>query len=300
VAIVRISQVHIHQVVIDQFGPIFAELIELLTDCLQRLGVEVSHAPNVTREDRPNLIVGATCFLAEPWLTAIARCPSPVIVFQSEILDEERGFLPRFQPYWRFLQGAQHIWDYSETNVRYLDAMGTRGASYVRLGYSPRMQRIQPAATQDIDVLFYGAGSPRRARVVSEMRRLGLETVHAFNCFGAERDRLIARAKINLNVHQFERAPLEQLRITYLLNNRCCVVSETSDTDSYGGGVVFAPLDELPARCAELLAPGMESVRHEVAERGFAALEAIPMLESVRAALARVEAGSTVRVAGDR
>jgi hypothetical protein len=94
------------------------------------------------------------------------------------------------------------------------------------------------------------------------------------------------RSKIVLNLHQFGTAQLEQVRISYLLNNKCFVISESSDCDPYAGGVVFARYEEIVACCQRYLAPGMEPARDRIAETGYQQLKAIPMLAQLKSAIA--------------
>ena len=55
-----------------------------------------------------------------------------------------------------------------------------------------------------------------------------------------------------LNVHFYEAKVLEMVRVSYLLANRCCVLSEVSsepeEDDALAGGVAFAAYDDLVAR----------------------------------------------------
>jgi hypothetical protein len=139
---------------------------------------------------------------------------------------------------------------------------------------------------------FYGAPNTRRDRVIEALRHRGVQVVNAFPAYGSARDEVIARSRIVLNVHQFAISPLEQLRISYLLNNRCFVVSEVADCNPYGGGVVYCSYDELPDRCVEYLAPGQEAERDRIARMGYERLQAIPMRDHLRAALDRFAAGT--------
>ena len=50
-----------------------------------------------------------------------------------------------------------------------------------------------------------------------------------------ERDEWIARSKAILNLHSYERPLFEAVRISYLLNNRCAVFSESSEGGAYEG-----------------------------------------------------------------
>ena len=57
--------VNICHLVINEHGPIFAEVIELLRDNLQALGLNVTVSVNGMRTNRINLLVGHLLFLPE-------------------------------------------------------------------------------------------------------------------------------------------------------------------------------------------------------------------------------------------
>ena len=71
------------------------------------------------------------------------------------------------------------------------------------IGYAPELTRICPLE-ENIDVLFYGAVNERRGRALQRMKDRGLRTVVAFGAYGAERDALIARSRIVVNIHYYE------------------------------------------------------------------------------------------------
>jgi SAM-dependent methyltransferase len=167
----------------------------------------------------------------------------------------------------------RHVtWDYSRRNVaawqRYVpDAR----VLHVPLGYVPELTRI-PVGGEDIDVLFYGSLNERRERVLKGLEAKGLRVVSAIK-FGAERDELIKRAKLVLNVHYYDSKIFEMPRVAYLLANRKAVVSEIDEhTDveaDLRDAVAGAPYDGLVGKCIALL--GDEAARRALAERGFAA-----------------------------
>ena len=104
-------------------------------------------------------------------------------------------------------------------------------------------------------MLFYGMVNERRRQVLQNLEsrcRLAVLT----GVFGAERDALIARAKIVLNLHYYETCILEQTRVSYLLNNGACVVSEDSPSNPYEGMIATAPREKLADLCLEWLGAG--------------------------------------------
>jgi hypothetical protein len=277
---------NILRVAVDGHSRIFDDLAGLLSDHFNRLGLPAASSVNQVRPDHLNIVVGQTLLLGKSELEFISKSGHPFIVYQAEALGNDDGFLGRVPDYLSFLFAANQVWDYSETNLSFLAGCGLRRGHYVPLGYSSRLQRIVPAE-KDIDVLFFGANSPRRNAVLQSLTRTGIGVKFLFNVYGAERDQAIGRAKIVLNIHQFaELRQLEQVRISYLLNNRCFVLSETADCNPYGNGIVFCEYDDLAERCRAFLQAGMESERELAAERGLAGLREVPMLESIRKALA--------------
>ena len=294
------QDINIIQVVINQHGPIFAELIELLTHSLQRLGFGVKHSKNQLDDKRLNLIVGATAFLKEQDFNIIKQSRNPYIVFQVEALDQQHGFIRHNPAYMDFLLSARQVWDYSPTNLSFLAGQGFTNVCYIPIGYSSRLERISHAEVRDIDVLFYGAIRPRRQRVLESLNARGARMRVMFNAYGAVRDQTIARSKIVLNLHQFEASQLEQIRIAYLLNNQCFVISETSDCNPYGNGVIFCEYERIADCCMFFLRPEMTHKRYRIAETGYTNLKAIPTAESISSALAHLTESPPHRKASGR
>jgi hypothetical protein len=165
----------------------------------------------------------------------------------------------------------QHtVWDYSVANIAALARLGVT-AHQVPIGYVPELTRIAPAAEQDIDVLFVGSLVQRRVNVLQALHERGANVVPVFGVYGERRDALIARSKIVLNLHLYEAKVFEIVRVSYLLANRCFVVSERgSDPDGerpYADGLAFAEYDALVDTCLQYLDAPADRAR--IAERGF-------------------------------
>jgi len=283
-----IRNVNIVHAVINEHAPIFYELIELIIDSLRSKGVQVSRTTNQVYPDQLNIIVGHTMFLSPNSFTEIRNVTHDYIVFQLEALNSEQGFSSSHPAYYEFLRGAKQVWEYSPQNTRYLAQLGVTNVRYIPVGYSPRLDRIIDPVEHDIDILFFGAITPRRQQILGELRRCGFKTALLFGVYGSVRDACIARAKIQLNIHQSETLQLEQLRVAYLLNNKRFVVSETSADNPYGNGVVFCDYKDIVTRCAYYLKPGMEVERMWIAKSDHECLKHIPMASSIFNALAEL------------
>lgn len=179
------------------------------------------------------------------------------------------------------------VWDYSRQNVAALATHGVRVARVVPIGYTKQLTRIAPAPAQDIDVLFVGSINLRRQQAIDRLRAAGLRVHVAFGVYGQARDALIARSRLVLNLHFYEAKVLEMVRISYLLANRCAVLSEPgSDPDevrALAGGVAFADYDRLAERARELVDSPDE--RSRLAARGFEIIQARPIADYLRSAL---------------
>jgi hypothetical protein len=179
------------------------------------------------------------------------------------------------------------VWDYSARNIETLAALGVR-ASLCGIGYMPGLTRIPAAAARDIDVLFIGSVNPRRGEVLHEIKAHGAAVHVAFDCYGEERDALIARAKIVLNLHFYPAKLFEIVRVSYLLANRACVVSEMGlDTEleaPFLGGIGFSSYGGLVQACLRLL--GDDAARQRIAAKGFEKMRALSQVDMLRRALA--------------
>jgi hypothetical protein len=127
-----------------------------------------------------------------------------------------------------------------------------------------------PEAQRDIDVLFYGWLNDRRNLVLDELRtNTKLNIVHRDSTYGADRDNLIARAKVVLNMHYYMPATFEIVRASYCWANRVAVVSELSG-DLRGSdrmSMVTVDYADLAAACVGLVQ--LPGTRHELEDIAF-------------------------------
>lgn len=237
------------------------ELAETVYFGLRRLNLRVFY-----REppDRPvRLIVFGAHLLNEQQLEAL---PRDAIVYNSEQVEPESQWIRG--AYLRALT-QRVVWDYSDENVRRLRQLGAQLVRHVPLGYVPELVRIAPLP-EDIDVLFYGSVNRRRQKILEALRERGLNVVTLFGCYGEERDRAIARAKVVLNVHFYTAKIFEIVRVAYLLSNSKTVVAECGpDTHldpHLRDAMRCVPYEGLVAACVELA--GNPGKRAELAERG--------------------------------
>jgi GT2 family glycosyltransferase/2-polyprenyl-3-methyl-5-hydroxy-6-metoxy-1,4-benzoquinol methylase/glycosyltransferase involved in cell wall biosynthesis len=260
----------------------FAELTETLHDAFLELGSPTGMAESRFDPSAVNLVLGWH-LLTESQEAAL---PPQCILYNLEQMDERnRPFQDRLVR----LSGRCEIWDYSRRNIDILHRSGFPGSiQHVPIGTMPELTRIPVAPDQDIDVLFYGSINERRHRILQALKDAGLRVHTAFGVYGGERDALIARAKVVLNLHYYETSILEMVRLSYLWANRKAVVTECSpDTDletGLEGAARFVPYDQLVAACRELVAD--EAARHALEIRTFEVMSARSEVEILRKVLA--------------
>lgn len=260
----------------------FDEIVETLFHGVSALGHPVKVVDNEFGADGLTIVVGAHLLNSE---VADALTPATV-VYNFEQIDVQTGWTEPHR-----LRGLRRaiVWDYSARNLEYIRAFtGNTRLVHVPVGYVPHLTRIDSAALQDIDVLFYGSLNDRRRHVIDAIARRGLNVQTTFGTYGAARDGLIARAKVVLNLHYYLARVFEIVRVSYLLANRKAVVAEcgldTEIDDDLRDGVRLAAYDDLPGACEELVADAALRRRYE--EAGFACMASRPASDLLRGPLA--------------
>lgn len=245
-------------------------------DCIRTTATQVA--------GRRNIVLGHQLLhlLDEP-SQALA---SDAIIYNLEQVQIDS---PWFQTHTLDLLRRHTVWDYSTDNAAALAQLGIEVAHIVPIGYSPSLTRIQANPAPDIDVLFIGSLNERRQVTLNRMHQLGLKVATGFGLYGAERDALIARAHIVLNHHFYETKVLEMVRISYLLANRCVVLSECSanpdDDAQLAGGIAFARYDDLPHAALQLMQN--RSLRAQLANNGFKLMQQRPITTYLKAILSK-------------
>lgn len=205
---------------------------------LQFAFYELGHEVPVVHEPRPgSLVIGAN---AEP----DASYPDDCIIFNLEQVSNNSSW---FNSSYCQLLKNHIVWDYSERNVEALASIGVNKVVKCGIGFAPNLQVIKQQEQKDIDVLFYGSINSHRDMILRELEETDLKVVRLFNCYGAERDSIIARSKIILNLHYYPEQIFEIVRVSYLLTNRCFVLSEYSPDVHLG--VPMCGADEIVDAC---------------------------------------------------
>lgn len=243
----------------------FRELVQTLQAGFESLGIPVEVLENEVRPGAFNLVVAWHLLTEE----AAAALPAGTVLYNLEQMDLQNAEMRD-----RLVRLGQRltIWDYSPRNLALLKEAGLKEEhGLLPIGYTPSLTRVPEAPSQDIDVLFYGSSNARRIQVFEALQAAGLTVQVTYGSYGPERDALIARAKVVLNLHYFDSSIFEMVRVSYLLANRKAVVAEcgeiTEVDPALRDGLILAPYDGLVEACRKAVED--ESARRAVAQRGF-------------------------------
>jgi glycosyltransferase involved in cell wall biosynthesis len=163
---------------------------------------------------------------------------------------------------------ARAVLDIHESGVRELRRRGV-ATVHAPLGYVDDLRA--PGRARDVDLLFMGVITPRRAAFFARFAELfaGYRCQFLFARLdeprtadtagyvsGPERLALLARSRILLNVHAADSSYFESHRALLAASNGCVLVSEWgAGSDPFRADVhlVMADVSELAARCVSLL-----------------------------------------------
>lgn len=206
-----------------------AEVMESFRIACERLGctTSVEATPSVDNAD-----INLFFFAMGLGLPSDEDLPPNTIVVNFEpALPELLAELPGYR---RLLQRAW-VWEYSLENLMHHQALGIFRSDYVPLTFEPQATpvlpegQVLPDEAQDIDVIFFGETMPRRLEVLRALEAGGLRVAYPIGTAWtpAQRDALLPRAKVGLNMRKADRtATAEVPRLSILLRNRKAVVSE--------------------------------------------------------------------------
>ncbi len=263
----------------------FREVGELLLHGLRRLDHDAILSDNADHQGRQAIVLGS-CLLPPQ----SRPLPGDAILYN---LEQIYPGSPWLSPHLLELFRRHAVWDYSARNAARYAELGLPRPRVVPIGHVPELVRIPRSPERDdIDVLFYGSLNERRQAILDALRARGLRVEAVFGVYGEARDRLIARSKIVLNLHFYEAKVFEIVRVSYLLANGRCVVSERgadpAEEHELEEGVAFADYGELVNTCARLVSD--PAARARLREAGQAIMTRRDEVAYLREALAPARA----------
>ncbi len=263
----------------------FQELAESLHFGLAEMGIDAPIVRDRSRVQGTPIVLGAN--LAGKFIDTSAASldlPDDAIIYNLEQVDEDSTWID--DAYLSLLR-RHTVWDYSTSNVDKLAHMGVNVDGVCSIGHVRQLERIPAGNTKDIDVLFYGSTNERRLTVLNSLRERGLNVVISTNLYGENRDALVARSKVVLNIHYYEAKVLELVRISYLMANGAAVVSEKgadrNQEASLADAIAFADYGDLVETCIHLVEnPDQAAI---LGERARSEMQSRPQVSYLKALL---------------
>ena len=252
----------------------FSELAESLHHALLALGHDSVLSTRTDNRRRRHIVFGANLLVKRP-----QPLPEDSILYNLEQLGPDS---PWDTPAYRELLSRYRVWDYAQSNIRRLAEHGI-AAEHLPVGWMPQLKRI-PERGRDVDVLFYGVVNQRRADALDALVARGLRLHVLTDVYGRERDAWIARSRVVLNLHHYAANLFEVVRVSYLLGNGVCVLSERGDDaeleQPYQGAVAFTDYADLPDACLALVRdPARQDQLRQSAVEAMARLDLRSLLQ---------------------
>ena len=289
---------NICQVVINAHGGIFDDTVRTLHGALVDLGYPCSVNENVFVPGAVNIALGGTMHMDTVPGLAEQMGRQPFVLYQFEQLNPDHGFLQTHPGYEGVMNAATHILEYSHVGMAHMRARGEAAkTSFLPPSYHRSLEVFRPAEEPELQVAFYGTLSDRRVALIERLREAGVQVFTIFGVYGEDLHRHLRRAQIILNVHGHPAMNvLETVRLSFLLANRCCVVSETSDHNPYGEGVAFADYDRLVETCVAYLAAPEK--REALAAEGYLAVRRSDFVNDLRRVIDELPLEALTRTGG--
>lgn len=194
-----------------------------LADCLAAGLIDAGH--DVHQESVFGSHPGATEIVVGAHSGSVKLPDYPVVIYQTEV----PGTSWFTENYRSRLSGALAIWEAAPGFLDQVDYPNPRKASVVEPGL---VHSKRAAVPQDIDLLFYGSLSARRVTILQKLSDAGLKVEAHFGVFGDERNALLDRAKVVVDVKQRDDDPNDKTRTFFLDSRGVCLLTENDENAS--------------------------------------------------------------------
>jgi len=261
---------------------VFHEIEAAVFFTLKSLGYDVTNSVNEFSTDRRNIVFGMHhC----PVDVVRHDVPKDTIVYSLEQMRDGPECLRWCRKY-RDLE----VWDYSMRNVNVLKKAGVENIKHCKIGYVPEISYFErnKLEDRDIDILAYMSPSPRRVRIMEKFANdKKINFVAVQSVYGDERDELIKRSKLVINLHNHDNQIFEMVRVTHLIQNKIPVLCErepNTDFPNYMEGAVFTSTYDKFIDNAYNLLKKPEKLDAQ-AERGLDIFKKFPMTNFIQEVL---------------
>ncbi len=201
----------------------FRDAAERVEAEAQRMGCRCQIRDNKIEIGKKNIIFGAHLNTE-----VIKSCKTEdILLVNLERLDEvEKQY---GEGYLKLLDHFEYV-DFCSGNNDSADRVGIRKPIYLyRPWHEKCWERVIQPWEKTWDVGFIGSITPRRKRLLEKLSEQGLKVKSVFGAYSAERDSIIGRCKVMLNIHAYDnQEDIEIWRLNYYSTNGLRIISEDS------------------------------------------------------------------------
>ncbi len=205
------------------------DIVETYRLAAEKLGYPTSYADRCLQPGAINILF---FFWDVPWEVIAPYHPDCIVVNFEPMVPGTHAWRDNYLDVLR----RCYLWEYSQTNFQRNRELHFNVADYVPLGWEEQaapilpLAEILPDAQQDIDVVFFGTMTQRRADVLDALISRGLRvqlTNGGQSWTVEERDAYLRRAKLVLNFHNWDESRVVEIgRLSILFRQRKAVVCE--------------------------------------------------------------------------
>jgi len=163
--------------------------------------------------------------------------------------------------YIKMISQAKAILDYSLTNFQNLKQYNSNYYNFT-IGYDSTVQekeskKLDSFDNSEYDIAFYGQINLRREKLLKKLKDSGLKIKIIENLWGVQRMEQLLKAKVVVNLHYYESAIQEVVRLSYLLSLGIVVLSESSEDKvldlQYSKFATIVPTEQLVSTAHDLV-----------------------------------------------
>lgn len=206
---------------------VFDQVAQLIKYSIVKSGLNPVIVTNVAAEtidDDYYIILGAN--------DLVGNLPKHYEVFQFEQVnaDEKNWFTGESgEEYIKILQSATRIYDYSPLNSKLLAEKYSLTAEPLPLAHNDGLHvKLNDFNQKKNRVIFFGSMNSRREDILNSLEDQEITVNLEKNVWRMQKDTLIRKNRIALNIHFYANATLETTRLIELLANGILVISEHS------------------------------------------------------------------------
>jgi len=204
------------------------DIVETYRLAAEKLGYPTNYVDACFQPGAINILF---FFWDVPWSTIAPYHPDCIVVNFEPLVPGTHAWVDNYHGVLKHC----YLWEYSQSNFQRNRELQLNVADYVPLAWEEGaadvvpIEDILPDAEQDIDLVFFGNMTQRRASVIDRLLGLGLRVVlnNGRTWSIEERDGYLRRAKLVLNFHNWDDSRVVEIgRLSILFRQRKAVVCE--------------------------------------------------------------------------